>query len=183
MFFYFLIFQVGFITGMAAESDPAPSAEFHPPPLCFNDGLLSFQSPDVYRFGNAVPCVPAESTGGAGLQKMLGFLFIFLPPNGMDGSGFGGLHWREFTADDVQSAPPALEHACTAVVSVCVSPCQSREGETALPLHRPTELPRRRHAITIDIAPRADVCHAPKKPTPWKRGAAACAPLSFIMPV
>lgn len=113
----------------------------------------------------------------------LGFLFIFLPPNGMDGSGFGGLHWREFTADDVQSAPPALEHACTAVVSVCVSPCQSREGDTALPLHRPTELPRRRHAITIDIAPRADVCHAPKKPTPWKRGSAACAPLSFIMPV
>lgn len=72
---------------MAAESDPAPSAEFHPPPLCFNDGLLSFQSPDVYRLGNAVPCVPAERTGGAGL----GFLFIFLPPNGMDGSGFGGV--------------------------------------------------------------------------------------------
>lgn len=95
-----------------------------------------------------------------------GFLFIFLPPNGMDGSGFEGLHWREFTADDVQSAPPALEHACTAVVSVCASPCQSREGDTALPLHWPTELPRRRHAITIDIAPRADVCHAPKKPTP-----------------
>lgn len=63
---------------MAAESDPAPSAEFHPPPLCFNDGLLSFQSPDVYRFGNAVPCVPAESTGGAGLQKMFAaWVFIY----------------------------------------------------------------------------------------------------------
>lgn len=145
---------------MAAESDPAPSADFHPPPLCFNDGLLSFQSPDVYRLGNAVPRVRAPVAQG------LGFYLFFCPQMEWMEVGSGGLHWREFTADDVQSAPSALEHACTAVVSVCASPCQSREGDTALPLHWSTELPRRRHAITIDIAPRADVCHAPKKPTP-----------------
>lgn len=45
-------------------------------------------------------------------------------------------------------------------------PSQSQEVDAALPLHKPTEL-QRRHTISIDIAPRAGVCHAQEE-----RGAA-----------
>lgn len=104
----------------------------------------------------------------------------------MDEMEGGGLHWCEFTVADVQSASSALEHPCTAVVSLCASPSQSQEVDTAFPLHKPTELLLLlQHAISIDIAPCADVCHALEKPTlgNGEPQSAVLAPLLFIMPV
>lgn len=72
----------------------------------------------------------------------------------------------------------------TAVASLCASPSQSQEVDTALLSPERTEL-RWRHVISIDIAPCAGVCHAAEEPTSGNGGPPSdvLAPLSFIMPV